>query len=173
MFFYLLNERSEDKKMAIEDVFKGAKSAFCILYTYQNAVIRELGIERALALQTELSELIGTGQGRMLMEQLMIKGTDAIAAIPMIENLKENIGESFEIIEKSAVKVVMRNGRCPFYEAAQMIGMDNKAIMTFCQTGSIRIADAVVRQLNPKLSLRVRKFRKNATDACEEELFLS
>jgi len=159
--------------MTNEDVFKGASSALTFFFAYQNTVAKEIGMERGAALQTKMSEFFGSKQGRMLKEQLGIKDNDAIAAIPMVKFLKDGMGFSIEIVEKSPKKVVIRNDRCPFYEAARTVGLDNKEIETACNAGSIKIADSVVKQLNPNLNIRVRKFRAIPDGFCDEEIVLS
>jgi hypothetical protein len=52
-------------------------------FAYQNTVAKEIGIERAIALQTKMSEFFGANQGKMLKEQWGIKNNDAVVAIPL------------------------------------------------------------------------------------------
>jgi len=54
-----------------------------------------------------------------------------------------------------------------------MMGMDAKTIENLvCRSGSIKLMDAMVKQLNPNLSVRIKKFRSSADDFCEEEIVL-
>jgi hypothetical protein len=53
-----------------------------------------------------------------------------------------------------------------------MLGMDGKTIEAMCRVSSIRFDDMRVKQLNPSLSLRLRKFRSAPDDFCEEEVVL-
>ena len=158
--------------MANEDVFGGAKLMITFWFAYQNAVAQAVGTERAIALQTKTSESIGARQGKMLKEQSGIKEFDAKTALPLIKNLKGSIGMRYEIVEESPQRVVIRNMTCPYYEAALTLGMDAKAIETCCRTGPMRIADSIVKPLNPKLNINVRKFRSNQSDFCDEEVYL-
>jgi hypothetical protein len=158
--------------MANEDIFRGARSALTLFFAYQNTVAKEIGMERAITLQTKMSESIGAKQGKMLKEQLGIKNNDAIAALSLIRSLKDNAGISFDIVKEGSQWVVIRNGRCPFYEASQAAGMDAKSIETTCRM-AMKFADSVVKQLNPNLSIQVKNF-KSAPDAfCDEEIVLS
>jgi hypothetical protein len=50
--------------------------------------------------------------------------------------------------------------------------MDAKAIETNCGVGWVRLGDAVVKQLNPNLNLRLQKFRSAPDDFCEEAIIL-
>jgi hypothetical protein len=159
--------------MAIEDTFNGAKNVYTLYFAYQNMVAQEIGMERASALGTKMCEAMGAMQGKMSKEQAGIEEFDARTAYPLVKNFVESIGVSSKVIEESPQKVVDRGGRCPIYEAAQMMGLDGKAIETLvCCSGSIKFLDAMVKQLNPNLSVRIRKFRSSADDFCEEEIVL-
>jgi hypothetical protein len=83
------------------------------------------------------------------------------------------MGFSIEIVEKSPKRVVIRNDRCPFYEAARTVGMDDKAIEAICRIGSMKVADTAVKQLNPNLSIQVTKFRSAPDAPCIEKIVLS
>ncbi|NIV38626.1 MAG: hypothetical protein GWN58_57180 [Anaerolineae bacterium] len=67
---------------------------------------------------------------------------------------------------------MLRVGRCPLYEAAQVLGMDRAAIEVLCRAGAIRYMDAMVKQYNPALSYQLSEFRASADDACVEALTL-
>ena len=158
--------------MASEDAFMAARSVFAFLDAYINTVAQEIGRERAVALMTKGCESMGAMRGKMLKEQSGIKEFDAKAAWSLVKSLKDTLGESHEVLEESPQRVLVRNDRCPFYEAARMLGMDASAIETSCRAGPMRFADAVVKQLNPNLNLQIRKFRSTPDDFCEEEIVL-
>ena len=50
--------------MAIEDTFNGARNGLTFLHAYMNAVAQEIGMERALALDTKVNEALGATQAR-------------------------------------------------------------------------------------------------------------
>jgi hypothetical protein len=158
--------------MASEDAFMAARAALIFSYAYRNAVAQEIGMERAIALMTRGCESVGAMRGKMLKEQSGIKEFDAKTAWSLLKSLKDTLGESHEVLEESPQRVLLRNDRCPIYEAARMLGMDASAIETICRTGSMRFADAAVKQLNPNLNLQIRKFRSTLDDFCEEEIVL-
>jgi len=115
---------------------------------------------------------MGAMQGKMLKEQSGIKKFDAKAAWSLVKNQKDGLGESCEVLEESPQRVVVRNGRCPIYEAAWMLGMDARTIETGCRAGPMKFMYAVVKQLNPNLNLRVRKFRSTPDAFYDEEIVL-
>jgi hypothetical protein len=158
--------------MASEDAFMGAKTALTLLDAYVNTVAQEIGMERAIALMTKMCEFAGAMQGKMMKEQSVIKEFDAKAAWSLVKSFKDRLGESYEVLEESPQRVVVRNGRCPIYEAAQTLGMDAKTIETSCRAGPMRFMDAAAKQLNPNLSLRVREFRSTPDGFCDEEIVL-
>jgi hypothetical protein len=158
--------------MAIEDAFMSARAVFTFLDAYVNTVSQEIGRERALALMTKACESIGAMRGKVLKEQSGIKEFDAKTAWSLLKSLKNTLGESHEVLQESPQRVLLRNGRCPFYEAGRTLGMDANTIETGCRAGSMKFADTVVKQLNPNLNLQIRKFRSTLDDFCEEEIVL-
>lgn len=158
--------------MAIEDVFNGAKAVSAFYHAYLNTVAQEIGMERALALHTKMCETMGAKQGKMMKEQAGIKEFDAKTAWSLTKTVPESIGISPEVVEESPQRVVYKESKCPIYEAAQMLGLDAKAIETLCHSGPERLMDTAVKQLNPNLSHRVRKFRSAPDDFCESEIVL-
>lgn len=74
--------------------------------------------------------------------------------------------------EENPDKITCKVGRCPVYEAADMLGMDNNAIEAGCRAGAITFMDSAAKQLNPKLSYKLIKFRSSADDCCEESVIL-
>lgn len=158
--------------MAIEDVFDGAKTGLTLFDAYLNTVAQEIGMERAIALMTKTCETMGAMQGQMLKEQSGIAEFDAKAAWPLLKTIPESFGISKAEIEESPQKVVVNVGRCPVYEAAQMLGMDAKTIEGMCRAGPGRLMDTAAKQLNPNLDYRLRKFRLGSDDFCQEEVVL-
>jgi L-2-amino-thiazoline-4-carboxylic acid hydrolase len=135
-------------------------------------VAQEIGKEQAVSLMAGMFENMGKIRGKMIKEQTSSKKFDAKAAWSQIKVLKDTIGEHYEVSEESPQRVVARIGRCPFYEAALMLGTNPSTIETGCRAGAARLADATLKQLNPNLSFMIRKFRSIPDDFCEEEIIL-
>jgi len=154
------------------DAFSGAKSAFTLFIAYINTVAQEIGIERAVSLNTKMCETLGAMQGKMLKEQAGIKEFDAKTAFPLVKSVPESLGVSFEVVEESPQRVVAKAGKCSLYAAAQALGVDAKTIEGMCHASSLRFMDTIAKQLNPNLSWQLRKFRSAPDDSCVEELVL-
>ena len=159
--------------MASKDVFKGAKEAYTLFDAYITTVAQDIGMERAVALLTKTYVNIGAMGGKKVKEQAGAKKFDAKTAWPLVVRpAADAVGVSIKVVEQSPQRVVDRVGRCSVYEAAQALGMDAKTIETMCHASIERLVDAFVKQLDPGLSFRVRKFRSTADDFCEEEIVL-
>jgi len=159
--------------MAVEDTFNGAKNAFVFHAAYLNTVAQEMGMERALALNTKMLETMGAMQGRMMKEQAGIEEVDAKAAYSLTKAVTESLGLLFEVLEESPTTVRMRCRRCSVYEGWQMAGLDDKTRETMCRAGSLRFMDAAVKQLDPKLTYQLLKYRSGPDDFCEEQIVLA
>jgi Rod binding domain-containing protein len=155
-----------------DDVFNAAKTALMFYYAYSNTVAQEIGRERALGLITKMFEKMGAGQGKMMKEKAGSKEFDAKAAWPSFKTFPDTVGQDYEVVEESPQRVVARMSRCPLYEAARTLGMDASTIETFCRAGILRSADAMVKQLNPNLNVRLEKFRSTPDDFCDHAIIL-
>ena len=150
-----------------------AENVFTLYFAYQNMVAQEIGIERANVIGTKMCESMGASIGKMIKEQAGIEKIDAKTAYSLIKPFIQGLGINSEVIEESPQRVVSKGGRCPAFEAAQMMGLDPQTIETLvCRQGSIKLMDAMVKQLNPDLSMQISKFRSSADDFCEEEIVL-
>jgi hypothetical protein len=156
--------------MAIEDTYSGARAAMTFFNAYINTVAEEIGMDRALNLLTKMCETSGAKQGKMMKEKAGTGEIDAKAAWSLVKAVPEGIGISSEVVEESTQEVVIKLGKCPLYSAAQMLGLDVKTIENMCRSGSARLMDTMVKQLNPNLSHQLRKFRTEAEDFCEEAI---
>jgi hypothetical protein len=159
--------------MATSDTLHGAKNALAFFFAYLNTVGEEIGMERAVALDTKMCEMMGTAQGKAIKAQAGVDETGlAMASSLARRSIEETLGISSEVIEESARRVAFKVDRCPIYEAAEMLGMDGAAIEGVCRASSLRYMDTMVKQLNPQLSYRLREFRPSANDHCIEEVML-
>jgi hypothetical protein len=158
--------------MAIEDTFKGARNAYIYYFAYLSMVAEEIGMERAIALQNKMCEERGSLDGKMIKEQAGVEEFDAKAVASLAENYVESIGIRSEVIGESPQKVRFKIGRCPLYEAAQAVGLEDETIEDLCRAGPVRNMDSIVKQLSPNLNYQLRKFRSSEDNFCEEVIEL-
>jgi len=158
--------------MAIEDAFNGAKNAFTFYGAYLNTVAQEIGMERALALHTKMLETMGAMQGKMMKAQAGTEEVDAKAAWSVVKAVPGSLGLVFEVLEERPTTVRMKCRQCSLYEGWQMAGLDAKTRESMCRAGPLRFMDTAVKQLNPKLSYQLAKYRPASDGFCEEQIVL-
>ena len=158
--------------MPAKDAFNGAKTALMMMDAFAGTVAQEIGKERALGLMAKTCENLAASMGKIMKQQAGNKEIDARVAWSMLKTSPEAMGITFQVTEESPQRVSLRSGKCPIYEAAQELGMDNKTIETMCKYSTNIFDDVLVKQLNPSLSFRMLKFRSTADDPCEEEVVL-
>jgi len=162
--------------MTTDDIFNVAKNASVFYQAFVNTVAQEIGWERASALETKMCETLGALQGRTAKEQaeqVGIRDFDAKAAHLVCSQLIGGLGYTSEVTEESPQEVVFKVGRCPDFEAAQMVGQDVQASEAACRAGAIRFMDTVVKQLNPNLRYELRKYRSAPEEPCVEAIVLA
>ena len=157
--------------MATTDTLRGATNAFTFVFAYINTVGQEIGMEKAIALDAEMCAMMGAAQGQAIKAQAGLGEIDLATAAALSDaSIEEGLGIVSEVIEKNAQRIVSRVDRCPLYEAAQMLGMDNATIEAMCRAGALRYMDTMVKQWNPNLSYRLKEFRSSADGHCIEEV---
>lgn len=160
--------------MATADIFTGAKNAYTFLFAYLNTVGQEIGMERAMALDTRMCEAMGAAQGMAMKEQAGMEELSIQAVSSLNERfLEDGLGITSQPLEEDAHKHLFKVGRCPLYEAAAELGMDHDSIEALCRSGAIRFMDTMVKQMNPALSYQLQQFRSSAEDSCVEAMYLS
>jgi hypothetical protein len=158
--------------MSIKDTFRGAKSAYIYYFEYLTKVAEEIGMEAAIDLHAKMCESRGSLDGKLIKEQSDIDEFDAKVIASLAKNYVESIGISSEVIDVSPSKVSFRVARCPLYEAAQTVGMEDETIEALCRAGPVKNMDSMVKQLNPNHNYQLIKFRSSEENYCEEIIAL-
>ena len=113
------------------------------------------------------------GNTGVLLKQLGIEGdVDIKTAHQVVEQVIKVIGIDTEVIESSPNKITMKVSACPVFNAGAAIGMDPAIIEEGCQAGAMAFMTAIVKQLNPNMSIRLAKFRESPDKCCLEEIVL-
>lgn len=160
--------------MATTDTFAGAKSAFTFLFAYLNTVGQEIGMERAIALDTRMCEAMGAAQGMAMKEQAGMEELGLEIVTSLNERFMEDgLGITSQLVEEDAQKRLFKVSRCPLYEAAAELGMDHASIEALCRSGALRFMDTMVKQMNPALGYQLQQFRASAEGSCIEVMYLS
>jgi hypothetical protein len=141
------------------------------LFAYQNIVAREIGMERALALNSRMAKAMGTAQGKALKERVDVEEIPPNLAASLAGTfLEQALGIESRVAEGNTKKAVIEVDRCPIYEAAEALGMENAGIEALCRAGSIQYMDALIKQFNPDLDYDLTQFRPSADVPCMESI---
>ncbi len=163
----------ERNGLAMGDTLRGSTTVLVFMGAYDVALERELG-DKAAAVKKGIMESVAQAQAKLIKEQTGAQELDLEAIHSIIPKLlEENMGLVFEAVEKTPSKIVYNVGRCPVYESSEMLGMDPAAIQARCHATSSLYLDALLKALNPNVSLELDSFRQTAGDHCVESFVLS
>jgi hypothetical protein len=166
--------KERSSQMTSAETLNGAKNAFTFFDAYLSVVAEEIGMERAVALDTKMCEMMGAAQGKAISDETGMGEVDlATAASLAARSIDEGLGISSKVIEASTRQITFAIGRCPLYEAAEALGTESAAIEATCRAGALRYMDSMVKQWNPRITYRLREFRPSAGGHCVEEVVLS
>ncbi|HEQ98379.1 MAG TPA: hypothetical protein ENO22_03445 [candidate division Zixibacteria bacterium] len=159
--------------MSYEDILKGAANAFTLHYAYINNVGKEIGIDKAEEISADVCRMMGSMRGKIIKENADLEQfTPEAAAAAARGSIEEDFGIITKLIEEGPDRIVYECRNCPVYDGAYRAGMDPGSIEAQCRYAPVGYMEALVRELNPNLSYRLRKFRTSADDTCEEEIVL-
>ncbi|MFZ2035986.1 MAG: hypothetical protein WAU62_03605 [Dehalococcoidales bacterium] len=153
-----------------EQMYNSVKHGLKVQDIFVQTVAEEIGMDRAVELFAKTTEKMGKIQGSILRQNSLIKKFDAHTAAALVRAAYQSLGISIKMKEESPRSVLFTCTRCPNYTAAHELGIDDKAIESWCRVGNIRFMDMMVKQLNPDLSVRLVKFRTAPEDFCGEEI---
>ncbi len=158
----------------MNDTMRGAMTMFFHLGVYDQLLHRELGTERATALQKEVMMKLAKTQADMVKEQTGIQDFDLETIHSIFPPLmKDIVGMEFELTEKTPTKLTYDVGHCVVYESSLMLGTEHDAIQARCTATSSLWVDSFLKELNPNVSLEVHRFRQSAAEPCVESIVLS
>lgn len=162
------------QNMSTKDTFNGAKTAYTDYYSCFNTVMGKIGMDKALKLMNKSDVARGKEIGKKIKYEAGGKDFGLEEAADTIINMAKGIGGIDDVLKRDDKMVVTltKFGNCPVYEAAREVGLDDKTIEQMCHAGSLSFLDEVVKQLNPKLKYRLRKFRSKDCGGCVEEIVL-
>jgi hypothetical protein len=159
----------EEKDTALNS----ATFAFAGVQALGMALVEAVGLDQTNVIRSGVWEKLGTGQGQMVKQQLGLEGdVDLQTAYQVLEQVVNVIGVETEVIESSPNKITMKVSACPVFNAGAAIGMDPAGIEEGCQYGAMPFLTAIVKQLNPNMSVRLAKFRGTPDKCCFEEIVL-
>lgn len=154
--------------MSLEDTFSGAETAYVTCLSYINQLAAEHGIDQALEIIATSDTARGTRVGKDINSEGKVY--DVNETMQTIVEMAKGIGGIDTIKENTPERAITVTGlgKCPIYEAAKSLNMDDQTIERICRAGSLNFLNSVVKQLNPKLGYFVREFRSQEHGGCVE-----
>ena len=147
-----------------------------LLLAYVMEIGNQIGREEALNILASVDEKFSQRWAQENISKLNIKGDDAKAGWALDQAYWRAMTpgpwrpEEHIVVEDRPERVVVRHtGWCPMLEACKMLNLSTREV---CPIFPARNANAILRTLNPRLSLRIGKMRPEAS-YCEEIIELS
>ncbi len=163
--FTLMKEKNE---------FTGAVDVYRSYFGCINTMIQKLGAEKVLAMMSESDKNRGIKVGQEIRASGGGEDFDIPKALYTIIDMASDIGGQDTILDVSDTHgaTVTKFGKCPVYEGAKALGMDDTEIEQICRASSLAFLNSVVKQLNPKLKYVVSAFRSEQYGGCVEEIVI-
>ena len=144
------------------EAFTAAKNMASVYGMFFKAVAQEIGMERALTLQSKANEGYVTTYIELFKEPDLKK---VAAKVTEMSNGLGMIGET----KVEGRKVVSKYTKCPIYDGFLEAGISNEQIKTYCQHTAEEEYDSFKKILhNVKGSLT--RFRSSPDDYCIEDV---
>lgn len=160
--------------MPAQDTLRGATNGLTFLQAYIDRASREVGQEKAMAMEAEVCRSLGRAQGRRIKERVAAEELDLTTVQKLLAyTIDEAFGIHSELVEASPHAMRVRCGRCPVFDSAEALGADAETIEAACRMTSIAYMDAMTRELNPRFRYELRRFRSGADDTCEEVVVMA
>jgi hypothetical protein len=117
-------------------------------------------------------ETLGVKAGKGLVEVAGTAGCgiDRLGGVLRESNL--SIGIDSQLKHADTGVAVFHNLQCPLYEGYRMGGLDEATAEALCQRGAPAKLGATLRQLNPRLTHRITRYRTRPDEPCEEQITL-
>jgi len=155
--------------MGSKDVSKAVAGAYSMYGGLFKEVVKEVGMEKALALAAKQSERESAQMAGTLKKKLGGKELDIKTLVAVTEEMMGGSGYTYEI-EETPTSLTAKIDKCPLSEGLKMAGLDDKTIKTMCTRMAKAGNDAIKKQF-PKVQTRL-KFRASPDGFCTEEMIL-
>jgi hypothetical protein len=159
--------------MTNEQVFQAATKVYSLYGAFFKAVAQEVGLDIALALHTQAHKEQGTVSGKILQEKMGQEQVDIQKLGSVLRESNLSIGIDSELAQSGASSALFRNARCPMYDGYRLGGVDNQTAEALCQKGATAKLGTMLKCLDPNIKYRLKHYRKQPDEVCEEEIFLT
>lgn len=155
------------------EVFFGVKRAYAILFSCVVDLVDRLGSDEALGLLGKAVKRRGRADGMELVRRLGDVDDGLGGGLAVYGAFLRDSGIEFDVVERSADRVVLRVGRCPVFEACHEAVLDCGFFgERMCRWLFLPLASAVVGVVDARLRVGLVRYRHFHDGYCLEELVL-
>jgi hypothetical protein len=156
--------------MQKEDAFNATKVMSTLYGGFFKEVAKEIGREKALALQAKQGEAFGDMMAGMLRAQVADKGLNIKTLSSVVSAAPAVFGMTPEV-EEAATSFKLHSHQCPMYDGWKEAGLDHETIGSMCRALAATEYAALTKAF-PQVSARL-EFRSAPDRACVEEYSLA
>lgn len=156
--------------MTEEQVFQATRKVYALYGAFFKAVAQEVGIEKALALHAHAHEEQGIASAKLIKEKMGDARFDIQRLGSVLRESNLSIGIGSELVRASASSALFKNSQCPMYDGYRMGGLDNETAEALCQKGAAAKLGTMLKQIDPRITYRLRYYRLKPDETCEEEI---
>lgn len=154
--------------------FEGVRRAYLLLLLSVMEAMEALGTDRAL----EMLQRAAEKQADIVAGELRRGLPDDLGPLDLgLEAHRRFMGDAgaaVEVHRRGDASVVVRVGRCPFYEALLDVGVDCGHLLNgLCRNLILPALQAVLRRLDPRLGLEAEMMRRSAEEFCLERIHVT
>jgi len=156
--------------MTEEQIFQATRKVYALYGAFFKAVAQELGMEKTLALHVRAHEEQGVTSAKSLKEKMGDEKFDLQKLGSVLQQSNLSVGIASELAHATSESALFSNSRCPMYDGYRMGGLNDETAEALCQKGAPAKLGAMLKQIDPGITYRLKHYRTKPEEACEEEI---
>lgn len=159
--------------MTDDQVFVATRKVYALYAAFFKAVAQELGMEKALALHASAHEEQGIASAKLIKDKIGGAPFDIEKLGTILQQSNLSIGINSALAEVTASSALFKNSQCPMYDGYRMGGLNDETAEALCQKGAAAKLGTMLKQIDPRITYRLKYYRLKPNEACEEEISYS
>ena len=153
-----------------EQVFIATRKVFALYAAFFKAVAQEIGMEKALALHASAHEEQGMASAKLIRDKVGDAPLDIQKLGSILQQSNLSIGIQSELAQTTASSALFKNSQCPIYDGYRMGGLNDETAEELCQIGAAAKLGTMLKQIDPRITYRLKHYRLKSDEVCEEEI---
>lgn len=150
--------------------FLAAQKAYALYAAFFQAVAREVGMEKALALHASVHAEHGIASARALEDRMIDTPFNLRKLGFILQESDVKIGIDWQLAQMNGASALLTNGHCALYDGYRSGGLDEATAEALCQTGAPAQLGAMLKEFDPRICYRLKFYRGTPGEACIEEI---